>query len=105
MTETKQTTNLIIGKIIKVQKEGYGFISSREIPFTRIFFHWTALRQDTLTFPELTTGMTVEFTPYKLPEKGYRAYHIRVVDKSNVKKEEENEVDVPLLQERLAELD
>jgi cold shock CspA family protein len=103
MTDTKP---LITGKIIKVQKEGYGFISSKEIPFTRIFFHWTALRQDTLTFPELSTGMLVEFTPYKLPDKGYRAYHIRVIDKPIVRKEEEeNEVNVPILQERLAELD
>jgi len=97
-TTDKQQANVITGKIIKVHKEGYGFISSKEIPFTRIFFHWTALRQDTLTFPELTTGMIVEFVPFKLPDKGYRAYHVKVVEKK-----EEHEV--PILLERLAQLD
>ena len=71
----------VIGRIIKISKHGWGFISSREIEFTRIFFHWTALRQDTLLFPELQQGMFVEFTPVKLDNKGYRAVHIRVVER------------------------
>ena len=76
MTETKS-----IGRIIKVSKDGWGFISSRDIEFTRIFFHWTALRQDSIPFKELRTGMWVEFTPTQVPGKGYRAVHVKTIDK------------------------
>ena len=101
MTE-KITTDMITGKIIKIHKAGWGFISSREIPFTRIFFHWQGLRQDTLKFPELTTGMIVEFVPLEVPDKGYRAYHIKVVDRREKKDADtEERATVPILQERL----
>lgn len=76
MTEQK-----VIGRVIKVHASGWGFISSREIEFTRIFFHWTALRQDTISFKELKTGMYVEFTPLKVEGKGVRAMHVRVIEK------------------------
>jgi cold shock CspA family protein len=68
------------GRIIKVDGKGWGFISSKEIEFTRIFFHWTALRQDTLGFKELKTGMACEFTPIQIPGKGWRAIQIRIVE-------------------------
>jgi len=77
----EQIEQKAVGRIIRVSKAGWGFISSKDIQFTRIFFHWTALRQDTLTFTELHTGMYVEFTPLQVPSKGYRALHVRVVDK------------------------
>jgi cold shock CspA family protein len=77
MTENK----VVAGRIIKVSREGWGFISSKDIQFTRIFFHWTALKQDTIPFLELKTGMHVEFTPIQVPGKGFRAIHVRVVDK------------------------
>jgi len=77
----ENTEQKAVGRIIRVSKAGWGFISSRDIQFTRIFFHWTALRQDTLTFTELHTGMYVEFTPLQVPSKGYRALHVRVIDK------------------------
>lgn len=76
MTETK-----VVGRIIKVSRKGWGFITTKEIEFTRIFFHWSALRQDTLPFLELKAGMNVEFTPVQMPGRGYRAIHIRVVEK------------------------
>jgi len=79
MEET--TERKVIGRVIKVHKTGWGFISSRDIEFTRIFFHWTALRQDTVKFPELKTGMHVEFTPVEIPGKGFRAVHVRVIPK------------------------
>jgi len=82
-------TEKISGRIIKVHKAGWGFISSKEIEFTRIFFHWTSLRQDTLQFPELKTGMIVEFTPIKIPDKGYRAVHVMVTDKREKKEVED----------------
>lgn len=67
------------GKIIKVSEDGWGFISSKEIKFTRIFFHWTSLKQDTLKFQELKNGMKVEFTPVEVADKGWRAIKIRVL--------------------------
>lgn len=50
-----------IGKITKVKEdEGWGFITSQEIPFTRIFFHWTALTPS-LNFATIKKGMKVSF--------------------------------------------
>jgi cold shock CspA family protein len=93
----------VIGRVIKVSKAGWGFISSKDIEFTRIFFHWTALRQDTVTFPNLRTGMIVEFTPLQIPGKGYRAVHVRVIEKPVTElKEAENgteETNLPTLSE------
>lgn len=85
MTETVK----VIGRVIKVHSTGWGFITSKDIKFTRIFFHWTHLRQDTLKFTDLHAGMIVEFTPVETPGKGFRAVHIRVID--TPKKEEINE--------------
>jgi cold shock CspA family protein len=93
--ETNQMENTeqkAVGRIIRVSKAGWGFISSKDIQFTRIFFHWTALRQDTLTFTELHTGMYVEFTPLQVPSKGYRALHVRVIDKPVVEVNDGTEV-------------
>jgi cold shock CspA family protein len=69
----------IKGKIIKVSESGWGFISSKDIKFTRIFFHWTSLKQDTLKFTELKNGMRVEFTPIEVEGKGWRAIKISVL--------------------------
>jgi cold shock CspA family protein len=74
----------VIGRIIKISRQGWGFISSKEIKFTRIFFHWTALRQDTMPFLELRIGMPVEFTALQIPEKGWRAVHVRVLEKERI---------------------
>lgn len=68
------------GKIIKVSSDGYGFISSREIPFTRIFFHWTSLKSDTKKFQELRSGMKVSFVALEVENKGWRAIKIKVED-------------------------
>jgi cold shock CspA family protein len=76
----QDNNNRAIGRIIKVSEKGWGFISSKDIEFTRIFFHWTALSQATLGFKEIRTGMKVEFTPVQIPGKGWRAIHIRVVE-------------------------
>lgn len=69
----------IEGKIIKISPEGWGFISSKAIPFTRIFFHWTSLNQNTLNFKELETGMMVEFIPIEVENKGWRANRVSVL--------------------------
>lgn len=69
-----------LGKIIKVSDKGWGFIISKDIAFTRIFFHWTSLTGDTLNFKDLKLGMNVEFTPIDVPNKGWRAIKIKVMD-------------------------
>ena len=69
----------VTGKIIKVSDDGWGFISSKDIKFTRIFFHWTSLRQDTVKFTDLKNGMRVEFTPVEVENKGWRAIKISVL--------------------------
>jgi cold shock CspA family protein len=78
-TPIKPDEKRVRGKIIKVSDEGWGFISSKDIKFTRIFFHWTSLKQDTMKFQELKNGMKVEFTPVEVEGKGWRAIKIRVV--------------------------
>lgn len=77
--EGKTEDKRVSGKIIKVSDEGWGFISSKDIKFTRIFFHWTSLKQDTLRFQDLKHGMKVEFTPVESEGKGYRAIKITVI--------------------------
>ena len=77
--ETTPDEIRVRGKIIKVSEGGWGFISSIDIKFTRIFFHWTSLKQDTLKFTELKNGMKVEFTPIEVEGKGWRAIKIEVL--------------------------
>ena len=79
---TNETSNdgKITGKIIKLSDDGYGFITSIDIPFTRIFFHWTSLVQDTLNFKDLEEGMQVEFKVIDVPDKGKRAIKVKVIN-------------------------
>ncbi len=70
----------MIGKIIKLSENGWGFITSPEKPFTRIFFFWSGLEQSTLNFTELKKDMKVEFELIEYKERGPRAIHIRVID-------------------------
>jgi cold shock CspA family protein len=81
------------GRIIKVSAKGWGFISSRDIEFTRIFFHWTSLVQSTLNFKELKTGMMVTFKPFTTPDKGIRAIEVEVIP-SDKKPLEEHRTEV-----------
>jgi cold shock CspA family protein len=68
----------VFGKIIKVSATGYGFISSKDIPFTRIFFHWTSLKSDTINFKDLRSGMRVSFICFEVEDRGWRAIKIKV---------------------------
>ena len=72
----------VIGQIVATKPSGFGFIVSPDIPFERIYFHWTGLRQNTLRFPMLKRGMKVEFQPQHRGERGYRALHIEVIGES-----------------------
>lgn len=87
--EKAEKEKRIKGKIIRVDPKGYGFIISNELPFERIFFHWSSLRGNTLRFPELKRGMTVEFVARDQGKdevthenKGYKAIRIEVVNKT-----------------------
>ena len=73
-----------LGKIVHVDKErGFGFISSpKDVPFTRIFFFWTALVPETITFLELEKDMEVEFELMDGP-KGPKAIKIDVLENEN----------------------
>jgi len=68
------------GKIIKLSPKGFGFITSIELPYTRIFFHWSALLQSTKKFTELKIGDKVEFESKDVDGKGMRAIKISVVN-------------------------
>lgn len=78
----------IVGKIIRTDPRGYGFITSEEIPFERIFWHWTSLTFDTLKFPDIRRGMKVEFVPRHQgkdennKDKGYKAIRISIIDET-----------------------
>jgi len=69
------------GKIIFIEEtKGFGFIISPDIPFTRIYFHWTGLSPDTLNFKELKKGMEVEFIPITQILNGIKAIKIKVIN-------------------------
>ncbi len=78
MEEKKEA--VLEGKIIKVSDKGWGFIICKDIPFTRIFFHWTALTQDTRKFPELKRGMDVTFVAVDKGTRGTHAIKVRIVE-------------------------
>jgi len=68
------------GKIFKLSPQGYGFISCHDIPFTRIFFHWSSLRANTKKFTDLKVGDVVEFTKSETKDKGIRAIRLVVLE-------------------------
>lgn len=80
----------IEGKIIHLGTGGWGFITSEELPYTRIFFHWTTLEGDTLRFPDLKKGMRVRFVPQVRTDGSYRALKIKVVPPPKVEVEQSN---------------
>ena len=75
---TEPEPKKVRGKIIHLD-DGWGFVSSKDIPYTRIFFHWSALEQDTLHFSKLENGMVIEFTPIER-KQGLLAIKIRVIE-------------------------
>ena len=90
--------NEVTGRIIHVNPDkGYGFIISHEVKFTRIYFHWSSLVQDTLNFKDVQKGMFCKFTPKEVEGKGTRAIRIRICETPSpveVEKLDEAEKDV-----------
>lgn len=70
----------IEGKIIAVNKKGFGFISSKDIPFTRIYFHWTNLKPETVNFADLKRNDPVDFICEKKTDGTYRAVKVDVLE-------------------------
>ena len=76
-----EVPNRIQGKIYHLNKKGFGFIESDNIPQERIYFHWKALNHNTRKFADLNKGDVVEFSPRKYDEKkGWVALRIQVVE-------------------------
>lgn len=77
------TNPRIRGKITKVNKEkGYGFITSKEKPFVKIFFYWEELKPTSKPFLELEKHMEVEFDLINWRDSGqWRAIRIEVIEK------------------------
>lgn len=74
----------ITGKIYHLGN-GYGFIESDAIPYTRIFFHWQNLDHSTLHFTALKRGMELEFNAVeefnqKNQQKEWRAQRVKVIN-------------------------
>lgn len=67
------------GKIFAINQKGYGFISSEEQPFTRIFFHWTHLATGT-RFIDLKKNQYVEFDLVDDDRGGYSAIRVSLID-------------------------
>lgn len=80
LTEIIENGIRIKGEIIGLSKKGFGFIGTKEIPFTRIFFHWSALEPTTKHFSEIQMQDNVEFEIMEHETKGLRAVAIKVLD-------------------------
>lgn len=83
--DQENSADRVTGKIYHLSDEGWGFISSHDIPFTRIYFHWTGLDGDTRNFKELEKGLKVEFTHIQVKNEDTgkmqdRAIKIKVID-------------------------
>ena len=85
-TKTAQVGDVITGTITNIvqtkgnKKGGYGFISSPDLPYERIFFHWSGLQQQTLRFPALKRRMKVEFQLQHDDINGFRAIKMKVIE-------------------------
>lgn len=70
------------GVIHYLSSDGWGHITSKDIPFTKIFFHWTALNNNKEGyFLTLDKGMKVEFDYFPdFQGQGPRAVKIEVLE-------------------------
>jgi len=64
--------------------DGYGFVESEALPYTRIFFHWQNLLHTTLHFSKIKRGAVLEFVAieeknHKTGLMEWRAQKVKVV--------------------------
>ena len=78
MTDTVLVANRLTGRITRVDPRGWGFVASEDKPFTRIFFHWSALRPKH-EFLSLQKGQFVSFELINYKDRGWRARDIEVL--------------------------
>lgn len=79
MEKDKDYKKDITGKIIYLNEtEGWGYINTHEIKFSKVYFHWTGLETNTKNFQELKRNDTLRFNAIKR-EKGWKAINIMVV--------------------------
>jgi len=83
LTDIIENARRVTGRIMVLIPRGYGFISSSEVPFTRIFFHWSGLTPSSKHFSKLRVGDYVEFELIEHEEKGLKAIKIDVKDRPN----------------------
>ena len=81
--EPIDNTRRLTGKIIHLSDSGWGFVTTPEIKFVRIFFHWTGLNPKT-NFETLKKGMMIEFNVKEYEDKGLRAIKIEVLNENNL---------------------
>ena len=66
------------GIVIRINKsKGWGFVITEDVPFTKIFFHWTELTSN-INFLEVNRKDKFVFDVMK-GDNGYRAINIRKV--------------------------
>lgn len=74
-----ETRDNVTGEIYHIGKD-FCFISSEEIPRTRIFMHWQGLLHNTLHFDKLQKGMKIQFRVINHPTHGWRAIKAKVIE-------------------------
>lgn len=79
----------IEGKVIVINKRGFGFISSIKVPYTRIYFHWTNLVPQTINFAEIKRSDPVDFILEKKSDGTYKAIKIDVLERESTPPAEE----------------
>jgi cold shock CspA family protein len=72
------TNTRLKGTIIHINPKGFGFINSKDKPFTRIFFHWQSLHH-TINIRELKTGDKVSFELRQNEDSSWRAIKVDLI--------------------------
>ena len=67
----------IVGRISHLNKRGWGVLISEELPFQKIFFHWTNLDKS-IDFRTLSKKTKLSFVPVTSERGGYKAIHIKL---------------------------
>lgn len=93
MTEQAKNKKKYIGTIFALNEtRGFGFITSKDedLKFEKLFFHWTALKNETVKFTELKRGDPVEFEIMEVPDKGKRAINIDALERDGDKNDKKS---------------
>ena len=78
--EKQRIKGTIFNTVTNPDKGGFGFIISKELPYEKIYFHWTQLNTNTKRFLALKSGDEVEFDLVNKEGYGYQAHRIEVTE-------------------------